>query len=71
MKYPRHNETVQSLLAMLTGDDSQLALLLDFPLHVLLFAAQIRANMWRRNGGVMGDQVRGWIGGWLCKLMSG
>ena len=39
----------------------ELTLLIDLPLRSALFAAQIRIQMWRRNGSVMGDQLMNYV----------
>ena len=36
---------------------SQLRFLIDVPLQVVVFAAQVRIGLWRRNGTVMNDQL--------------
>ena len=45
--YPQHAEEQRVELTML----------LDLPLRAVVFAAQIRAGMWCRNGGSMVDQL--------------
>ena len=39
----------------------ELTLLIDLPLRAALFAAQIRIQMWRRNGSVMVDQLMNYV----------
>ena len=39
----------------------ELTLLMDLPLRATLFAAQIRIQMWKRNGSVMGDQLMNYV----------
>lgn len=56
-KHPRHSGAVQAVLDRLRSDVRQFMLTLDFPLLDIVWAAQIKSGMWRKNGQVMNDQL--------------
>ena len=70
LKYPHHIGTVSRILESLDGSLNYSNNIILFPLQTIIFSAQIKLGMWRRNGSVMHDQLMNYNDSPFCRVFK-